>query len=171
MELRLPIDGVINEINMDSLSKIYVKKFELIISFDPFTKIDGCNFEQLKIGDKISIHTIRKMAIKTKKYLRCDHMVIDDVQAKWNRILKEDTKYSINHHLEKNGNQIRPEIIEASVHQVKNVTIDSSMSRRDKKIITFYNQGKTTRYIAKKVKLSAMHVSRIIRSYIKDKES
>lgn len=169
MKFKLPVDGIIKKINKNKPSRIYLKKYDIIVFFDPFTKIDGCRFDYLEIGDQITIHQMREVNNKTNKYFMCQQIVIIDIQKKWNNILKNDKKYSINHNLASNPYFTRPEIIEPSAYHVKNVSITSNMNSRDKKIITFYNEGKTTRYIAKKIGLSQPQIVRIINSYTKNK--
>lgn len=169
MKLKLPTDGKIIELNMNKPSKIHLNKYNFIISFDPFTKIDGCRFDQLCEGDKISIHNMIEKKATNSKYFMCTHMVITDIHSKWNDILKNDSKYSIIHKLEKSCSEIRPEEIEPSIHQVKRIPITDEMSHRDKTIISLYHQGKPASYIAENVNLSKRHINRIIKSYKKDK--
>lgn len=165
MEFKLPADGVIKKLNKNRPSTIYLIKYDILVCFDPFTKIDGCKFNQLCEGDEIIVHNMDERTTTKGKFYMCKNIVLADVQKKWDNLLKNDNKYSIDHDLNSYDSFIPRETIQRSKHQVKKAKNPKNINSRDEKILFLYDQGKSFSFIAGKVGLSKSQVHRIVEAY------
>lgn len=170
-------EGVITKIN-DSLKSSYIEcKTEIGIKrfkFNKLTKISGCKFKHLALGDKV---LIKKMNTKDNFCLQIEILEIESV---WDRVLKQDNKYSILHNLEYGPNSIRPEIITPTIASYATTSAESKLvdimeelknsskitAKLEYKVLSLYLEGKTFRGISELVDVSHMTCSRIIKKYI-----
>lgn len=114
------------------------------------TKIIGCKYKHLEVNDVVFVRLNRLNRVK--------EIEICNIEAKWERILLKDKKLKHIKNLE-SGKFIKPEVIESqSKHYIKHQEkiskyLDEHKFKygRYKKIMEFYNQGKSLSYIARKL--------------------
>lgn len=171
------IEGVVIKIS-DGLKPSYIEcKTEMStvkFKFNKLTRISGCKFKHLAVGDKV---LVKKANTKDNFCLQIE---ILDIVSKWDRILKEDNKYSIVDNLEYGPNSIRPEIITPTIASYATSNAESKLvdilenlkgsskitAKLEYKVLSLYLEGKTFRGISELVKVSHMTCSRIIKKYV-----
>lgn len=150
-----------------------------VVIINENTNIAGCKFEYLSVGDELicfNLTSIRSRLLeKPSQYLKPKRVELKYLENKWNEILKQDKKYSIDHSLDIKDSMIRPEIIKPTF--IKNgmlnyehfqQLIDNKKIKNTthKKIIELHLKGMSTREISEKVKnCSHMTCARILKKY------
>ena len=91
---KLFVEGIITKLSTSSSTYCHISAKAEMYFFNKSTKIGGCKYDQLEVGDRVLIKKVNRNTMVSKQVPFVSLMDIVDIEKKWNSILNKDTKYS-----------------------------------------------------------------------------
>lgn len=175
----LYVEGIIIDINVNCKTnprtdyEVYSKvktKDGKVLSFNSKTKISGCKFKYLSVGDRVLVRSVEEVSHNKRHKLKfIKTLEVLDLEKKWETILKKDPKLNYIK-VREHGQIIAPQVINLDREIVIN-----NQDKLDEHIRTFkfkkkiykialqlYREGKPFRFITSVIGMKTARSSELI---------
>ncbi len=181
----LYVEGIIIDVNVECKTnprtdyEIYSKvktKDGNVLSFNSKTKISGCKFKHLSIGDRVLVRSVEEVSHNKRHKLKFVRILeVLDLEKKWENILRNDHKLNYIK-VREHGQIIAPQVInpdreivinnQDKLHEyIRNFKFKKKIY---KTALELYSKGKSYRYITTAIGMrSSKSSEKIVKRHLK----